>query len=173
MSGTVSAAAGPEPATRGLVVDRLRWWDLEAVQALEDVLFGADAWTPGQFWSELARVPQSRWYVAARRDGALVGYAGIFLIPPEADVQTIAVAAAEQGRGTGRVLLQSLLARAAGAGARVVHLEVQADNVAALGLYAGVGFTMDGRRRDYYGRGRDALLMSWTLPPDDRGAADG
>lgn len=173
MNGKVGAAARPEQGTRGLVVDRLRWWDLEAVQALEDVLFGVDAWTPGQFWSELARVPQSRWYVAARRDGALVGYAGIFLIPPEADVQTIAVAAAEQGRGTGRVLLQALLARAAGAGARVVHLEVQADNVAALALYSGAGFAVAGRRRDYYGRGRDALLMSCTLTSGDREAADG
>ena len=173
MSAPPGAVARPEPGTHGLVVDRLRWWDLEAVQALEDALFGPDAWTPGQFWSELARVPDSRWYVAARREATLVGYAGIFLIPPEADVQTVAVAAPEQGRGTGRVLMQALLDRAAGAGARVVHLEVQADNVAALALYSGIGFAADGRRRDYYGRGRDALLMSCSPTPGDRRAADG
>ena len=44
-----------------------------------------------------------------------------------------------------------------------LHLEVRADNAAALGLYRAMGFAADGRRRDYYGRGHDALLMSLRL----------
>jgi ribosomal-protein-alanine N-acetyltransferase len=143
-----------------LVVDRLRWWDLDEVQALERQLFTADPWTAWQFWSELARVPESRWYVVARRGPRIVGYAGVFLVVPEADVQTVAVASEEQGRGTGRVLLGALINRARERGAGVVHLEVRADNVAAIGLYEAAGFIADGRRRDYYGRGQDALLMS-------------
>ena len=34
---------------------------------------------------------------------------------------------------------------------------------AAIGLYEAMGFVADGRRRDYYGRGHDALLMSLRL----------
>lgn len=148
---------------QGLVLDRLRWWDLDAVQVLEAELFGPDAWTPGQFWSELARVPESRRYLAARRDEQIVGYAGLFLVGPEADVQTVAVAPTEQGRGTGGLLVAELIELAAEAGAGVLHLEVRADNTRAIGLYESHGFVVDGRRRDYYGRGVDAVLMSRRL----------
>ena len=163
MTGQRLPQAVASVPTEDLVVDRLRWWDLDEVQALERELFGADPWTGGQFWSELARVPESRWYVVARRGRRIVGYAGVFLVVPEADVQTVAVATEEQGRGTGGVLLRSLIHRAEECGAAVLHLEVRADNVAAIGLYEAAGFVPDGRRRDYYGRGQDALLMSLRL----------
>lgn len=154
------------PPGEQVIVDRMRWWDLEEVQALEVALFPDAPWTAGQLWSELARVPESRWYVVARRAGRIVGYAGVFVVGPEADVQTVAVAPEEQGRGTGRVLLGALVDRARAQGVGVLQLEVRADNTAALGLYAALGFTPDGRRRDYYGRGRDAVLMSRRLLAD-------
>ncbi|MEW1861488.1 ribosomal protein S18-alanine N-acetyltransferase [Streptomyces sp. NPDC088194] len=46
----------------------MRWWDLDAVLALEHELFPEDAWSRGMFWSELAdaRHPSaSRTYVVA------------------------------------------------------------------------------------------------------------
>ena len=141
----------------------LRWWDLDDVQRIEDELFGAEAWRPTQFWSELARVPESRWYVVARLDGRVAGYAGMFTVGPEADVQTVAVARAAQGRGIGATLLEAMATRAREGGVALLHLEVRADNVAALRLYERHGFVADGRRRDYYGRGRDAVLMSRRL----------
>lgn len=165
----MNAQQGPDaPSVLGepLLVERMRWWDLEEVGALEGVLFPDGPWTAGQLWSELARVPESRWYLVARRAGRIVGYAGVFLIGPEADVQTVAVAPQEQGRGTGRVLLGALVDRAREQGASVLQLEVRADNAAALGLYADMGFVTDGRRRDYYGRGHDAVLMSLPLRAD-------
>ena len=144
---------------------RFRPWSVE--------LFPADPWTAWQFWSELARVPDSRCYVVARRGTRIVGYAGVFVVVPEADVQTVAVAVEEQGRGTGRRLLGALIDRARARGARILHLEVRADNAAAIGLYQAMGFAADGRRRDYYGRGHDALLMSLRIAgmPGDAGAS--
>lgn len=167
---TQQGSGGPTAMEEPLLVERMRWWDLEEVGALEGALFPDAPWTAGQFWSELARVPESRWYVVARRAERIVGYAGVFVVGPEADVQTVAVAPDEQGRGTGRVLLGALVDRARGQGASVLQLEVRADNAAALGLYAAVGFVSDGRRRDYYGRGCDAVLMSLRLRADAREA---
>ncbi len=163
-AGSVESRTG-SVGSADLVIDRLRWWDLDEVLPLEAELFPESPWTAGQFWSELARIPESRWYCAARRGGRVVGYAGVFVVGPEADVQTIAVAVPEQGRGTGRSLLAALVEHARAAGARVLHLEVRADRPAALGLYESMGFEVDGRRRDYYGRGHDALLMSRRLLP--------
>jgi ribosomal-protein-alanine N-acetyltransferase len=156
---TVQSPVGPGAVT----LAPMRWWDLCEVQGIEADLFGADAWTAPQLWSELARVPESRWYVAAHCADRVVGYAGVFLVGPEADVQTIAVSRHHQGRGIGAVLLAALVERAREAGASQLHLEVRADNAAALALYARHGFAVDGRRRDYYGRGRDAVLMTLRL----------
>jgi [ribosomal protein S18]-alanine N-acetyltransferase len=156
--------SAPDAAPGAVVLDRLRWWDLEAVHALEVVLFGAAAWTPGQFWSELARVPESRWYLVARAGPRVVGYAGLFLAGPEADVQTVAVAPDAQGAGLGRRLVHALARHAVDRGATALHLEVRAGNAAALALYERLGFLVDGRRRDYYGRGEDAVLMTARLP---------
>lgn len=163
MSGQRAEHAARQALVDELVVDRMRWWHLDEVQVLERELFTQDPWTAGQFWSELARMPESRWYVVARRGARIVGYAGVFLVIPEADVQTVAVAVEEQGRGTGRVLLGALIDHARARGAGVLHLEARADNAAACGLYGSLGFLADGRRRDYYGRGHDALLMSLRL----------
>ncbi len=158
----------PSPAVRpSVTLAPMRWWDLAEVQGIEADLFGADGWTAAQFWSELARIPESRWYVAARSADGVVGYAGMFLVGPEADVQTIAVARDHQGLGIGSVLLAALIERARDRGASLLHLEVRADNDAALALYARHGFTSDGRRRDYYGRGRDAVLMTRRLGGSD------
>ena len=156
----------------GVVLSAMRWWDLEDVLPVESAVFGTEAWTAAQFWSELARVPETRWYVVARQDGAMVGYAGLFQAGSEADVQTVAVAPGARGRGLGRTLMAALVDRARARGAVVLHLEVRADNAPALGLYGRLGFQAVGRRPDYYGRGRDATLMSLRLGPDDAAAGE-
>ena len=73
----------------------------------------------------------------------------------EAEVLTLAVTPASRRQGIARSLLAAAVARVAGP----VFLEVAADNVAALGLYQDGGFVPCGRRRDYYGPGRDAVVL--------------
>jgi ribosomal-protein-alanine N-acetyltransferase len=167
-------------AERGAAVAlrEMRWWDLEAVLALERELFPEDAWTPGMFWSELARARgagRSRHYVVAettpgaaggddaRDAGELVGYAGLAAAPGTGgpgDVQTIAVTPAWQGRGLGARMLGALLDAATGFGCGEVFLEVRTDNERAQRLYTRFGFRPVGIRRGYYQPGgHDALVM--------------
>lgn len=137
----------------------MRWWDVPAALELERTLF-PDPWSEATFWSELAGVPDTRWYVVAERAGRLVGYAGLFASRHEADVQTVAVAPDEQGRGLGGVLLRALLDEAARRGVNQVLLEVRADNEAAQRLYAAHGFARISVRRGYYQPGGvDAIVM--------------
>lgn len=137
---------------------RMRWWDLEEVSALEQALF-EQPWSAETFLSELAYVPESRWYVVAADGSGVLGYAGLRAVPPEADVQTLAVAPGARGRGVGRMLLDALLGEAARRGCTQVFLEVRSDNAPALGLYAARGFERQGLRRGYYGPGQDAVIM--------------
>jgi ribosomal-protein-alanine N-acetyltransferase len=143
----------------GVRLRPMRWWDVPATLAIERALF-PDPWTEATFWSELAGVPETRHYVVAESGGEVVGYAGLFATRHTADVQTLAVAARQQGVGVGAVLLTALLDEARRREAQEVLLEVRADNEAATRLYTRFGFERIGVRRGYYQPGRvDAVVM--------------
>lgn len=95
------------------------------------------------------------------------GFALLQILPPEAELLTIAIAPAAQGKGLGRALLAEAMAAARRAGARRIFLEVAADNGAALALYAAAGFTRQGLRGGYYrradGAAVDALVLGCAL----------
>lgn len=143
-----------------------RWWDVPALAEIDAALFGTDAWSQATFWSELAGVPDRRWYRVAEVDGAIVGYVGLGIGEGTGDVQTIAVAPSAQGRGWGRVLLDALLERASTLGCGEVLLEVRSDNAPALALYERSGFATIATRRRYYADGTDALILRWQKATD-------
>jgi len=156
-----------------MTIRPMRWWDVEHVVALERDLFPDDPWSAEQFWSELARVPESRWFAVHEGDAGIDGYVGLMAVPPEGDVQTIGVAPSAQGRGLGRRLLDALLVEAERRGCTQVFLEVREGNAAALRLYEAAGFAVEGRRRGYYGAGVDALVLRRHSPsPEDRDDED-
>ncbi|KXK60208.1 ribosomal-protein-alanine acetyltransferase [Micromonospora rosaria] len=150
-------------------LERFRWWHVDEVLPIEADLFGAEQWSAGMFWNELAN---GHFYlVATDPDGGLLGYAGLTVTPPdEAWVQNIAVRRSAQRRGVGRLLLEGLLAEATRRGARSTLLEVAADNAPAQRLYAAYGFEPIGVRRGYYQPSNtDALVMRRVLPSDPDG----
>lgn len=141
--------------------------DVAAIAGIERELFAREAWSLGQVEDELSRVGQTRWYLGAESGGQLVGYVGLYVLPPDADVQTIAVCRASQGAGLGRALLTAAVDHARSAGCRTVFLEVRADNNVALALYESSGFERTGCRPRYYVDGTDALTMRLRLPSSD------
>ncbi|MFF2507941.1 ribosomal protein S18-alanine N-acetyltransferase [Streptomyces sp. NPDC058067] len=146
----------------------MRWWDIEAVHALEKELFPDDAWSRGMFWSELAHARgagSTRRYVVAVDGDRLVGYAGLSASGDQGDVQTIAVARDQWGTGLGARLLTDLLRHATAFECAEVMLEVRVDNTRAQKLYQRFGFEPIGCRRGYYQPGNvDALVMRLTDP---------
>jgi [ribosomal protein S18]-alanine N-acetyltransferase len=143
----------------------LRWWHLAEVARLEAQIFGEDCWSPELFWSELAQ-GGLRYYLLARRDTEIVGYAGLAAWAGESWVQTVAVAEQVRGHGVGRQLMNALLAEARRRGARTCALEVRADNTVAQQLYASLGFRRIGIRRGYYQpSGADALVLQAHVAP--------
>ncbi|SEF08530.1 ribosomal protein S18-alanine N-acetyltransferase [Jiangella alba] len=137
--------------------------DLDTVVPLEQELFAGDPpWSAEQFRSELAGVPETRWYVVAEDGGEVVGYAGLLLpglAGEPADVMTIAVAPGRQRGGVGTLLMTALEAEARRRGAGELLLEVRADNEPARTFYTRHGFERIAVRRKYYGGGRDGLVL--------------
>lgn len=124
--------------------------DVAAVHALEQELFGADAWSSGAVREELTG-PRRTALVACDPD--VVGYVVTREAGDVVDLQRIAVHPARRRHGLARRLLTEA------ACAERMLLEVSATNTAALAFYAGEGFAEIARRRRYYRDGSDAVVM--------------
>lgn len=135
----------------------MRWWHIADVVELESRLFPDDAWSIEQFWQELAQ--DTRSYVVALGEEGVVGYAGAFLVPPDSDLQTIAVAPDHQGQGIAGALLATLIDTAAESGCTHMVLEVREDNSGAITLYERNGFERISQRPRYYADGAAAIIM--------------
>ena len=99
--------------------------------------------------------------------GRLRGFVLSRLAADEAEVLTIAVDSAHQGRGVGRALLSENLRQVANEGAKAMFLEVANDNAPALALYERFGFVKLGERAGYYrhadGTRATAVVMRKSL----------
>lgn len=89
----------------------------------------------------------------------LAGFIMSRLVEDEAEILSVAVAQAWQGRRLGGKMLDLHLRRLAGLGVRTLFLEVDEHNVPAIRLYKRAGFTEVARRPDYY-RGADGTAAS-------------
>jgi ribosomal-protein-alanine N-acetyltransferase len=138
--------------------------DLPQVMELERLSFPVQPWTPGLFLHELkldfSRLELARTADAARR---LVGYACWWLVGDEVHILNLAVHPDARRSGAGRALVQRILDDAAAHQVTSVSLEVRDDNAAGAALYRAMGFVPTGRRKNYYGRGEDAVIMERRL----------
>ncbi len=103
----------------------------------------------------------------AKLRDALCGFIMSRLAADEAEILSVAVARAWQGRGLAGRLLDLHLRRLAGLGCRAVFLEVDEHNRAAIRLYNRAGFREVSRRANYYpaaeGNSAAALVLRRDL----------
>ena len=113
------------------------------------------AFPPGERWDADAFVS----LLATPGTAGLLDETGGFILARqaggEAEILTLAVLPPARRLGRGRRLLLAMLDLLA----CPVFLEVSADNLPAFKLYRAAGFEECGRRRAYYGPGRDALVL--------------
>jgi ribosomal-protein-alanine N-acetyltransferase len=124
--------------------------DAPALAALHAASFHR-GWSDGEFEHLLAE--RNVFTHRAVLGGKLIGFVMSRLAAGEAEILSIAVSSAEQGRGLARRLLDLHLRRLAGVGCRTVFLEVDENNDAARRLYRRAGFREVGRRDRYYQHG--------------------
>jgi [ribosomal protein S18]-alanine N-acetyltransferase len=94
---------------------------------------------------------------------ALAAFCLVQFAADTAEILTLATAPERHRHGLASQLIASCLMRAGERGMASFLLDVAEDNAAARALYGRFGFVETGRRRGYYGPGRDALLLSRTL----------
>ena len=99
----------------------------------------------------------------AELDGTIAAYVGAESVLDESNIGNIVTHKAFRGRGIATRLFNALLEELKAQGITKVFLEVEHDNAPAIALYKRSGFADYGYRRDYYGPGKDAVLMSKEL----------
>ncbi len=128
----------------------------------------AHPWSAAEFENLLAN--KSTVGVAAidAASDELRGFAISRLAADEAEILTIAVAAAARNRGVGRALMIDAISHLAQLQARSMFLEVEQANLPAIALYSRLGFREVGQRRGYYrkedGPAATALVLRKDLP---------
>lgn len=134
----------------------------------------AESWNSESFASALQQ-PGALGFIAARdADDEPLGFVllRVSLFEPgegEAEVLTLATRPFARRLGVARALMNAALAAAVKQGVTRVFLDVAADNDAALALYTNLGFAEIGRRKAYYGRGKnprmDAIVLARDVGP--------
>ena len=139
--------------------------DVEQVVRLEQEAFAGDVhdpWSYALFEEEFAQ-PGRTWWVA-HDQGDIIGFAGGMLAGDSLEVLDVAVRPSRRKEGIGTRLMQRIAYDGHVLGAQTLTLEVSATNDVGLALYRSLGLEQVGRRRDYYGYGKDALIMTTSLP---------
>ena len=147
------------------VVRALRSDKAEQCAALHAASF-AHSWSAAEF--EALRSSKAAVGSAAvdSRADALRGFALSRIAADEAEVLTIAVHSAFRNRGIGRALLTDNLSRLAASHVQSLFLEVERANLAAIALYARMGFHEVGQRRGYYQKPDGSTAAALVLRKD-------
>ena len=147
------------------LIRRMTIDDVPTVAAIEAATFPTP-WSEDAFRKEITDNPVAR-YLVAEKDGAVIGFAGAWIILDESHITNIAILAEHRGNGYGRALTAALMQYLSNLGAAYATLEVRKSNVTAQNLYKSLGYVSVGVRKRYYeDNGVDALLMVCEHMPE-------
>lgn len=137
----------------------MRMGDVSAVSELESRCF-PKPWSEKMIYHDFAKNSRAHFYVA-EDDNELVGYVGIWKVVNNVHITTIAVDPDHRRRGVATDLIKRVIEDYAAARQNIT-LEVRPSNEAAMGLYKKLGFTVTGRRKNYYSdNNEDAIIMDY------------
>lgn len=150
-----------------IAIRPMRAADIPRVREIADALPAAPHWPERAYLAALdpeARPRRIALVAVLPQSGTAMGFAIASLLPPQAELETIAVAAEAQRRGIAQRLLAALATELKRSDVTEVLLEVRASNAPALAFYAALGFGESGRRPRYYADPEeDAILLGLKL----------
>ena len=148
-----------------LYAERVTRGAASPISVLHRACFPEDPWDAGAI-EQIMGIPGFFGRVGWAKT-APVGFALALALGEEAEIVSLGVLPSHRQRGIGSAILDAVCGEARLRGAERVVLEMATDNEAARALYAGRGFTVVGRRRNYYRRAErlvDALRLRVQMP---------
>jgi [ribosomal protein S18]-alanine N-acetyltransferase len=142
--------------------------DVDRIIEMADSLPESPRWSRDVYCSALNPESAPRRIALVAQDSGLrvVGFLIAAVVPPDAELENIGVAADSQRKGVGRALIRECRSLLAGFGVTKVTLEVRPSNAAAQQLYRSCGFEPIARRVGYYIEPKeDAIVMTLQVGP--------
>ena len=100
----------------------------------------------------------------ALEDGVPVSYCTVVTVLDEAQIINVATSPDFRGRGYDKAVLEGVFEECKKRGISFISLEVRESNLPAISLYQSLGFTTEGKRKDFYKNPREnALVMIKNL----------
>lgn len=131
--------------------------DVPYVFKTEQEVFGKSL-EESMLYDELIYNKMSQYFMALK-DGKRLGYIGVWITQPNAEIVNIVVDKASRQQGIGKRLMHEALQYCKVHDVDMMSLEVRVSNQAAIHLYESFGFKQEAIRKNYYNNGDDALLM--------------
>lgn len=132
---------------------------LEDFEEIKDILQTEfdEFWKPSILKSELENTNSK--YIVAKENNIIVGFAGIILLPDDAEITNIVTKKNERKKGIGKLLLAKIIEMAKYE-RNNISLEVNEKNEPAIKLYEKYGFEKVGIRKKYYNGIDNAIIMT-------------
>ncbi len=141
--------------------------DVPAIRELERQADRAAHWAEREYAALFAPEAPRRVALVAVDDSDIAQIQGFVIVRCALDdweIENVVVARERQRLGIGTKLVREVLLRARAGGATSVLLEVRESNSTARRLYEKLGFSEEGRRRNYYrGPAEDGLLLRISI----------
>lgn len=132
---------------------------LDDFENIKDILISEfdDFWNEKLLENELKN--ENSYYVVAKYEEKIVGFAGIKYVLDEADIMNIVVRKDCRNCGVGSFLLKHIVDFAKNNGINKLTLEVNENNIQAIHLYQKFGFRQIAKREKYYNKKDTAIIM--------------
>lgn len=98
------------------------------------------------------------YYLVAKLDNEILGFAGIKYVLNDADIMNIVVKKSKRKSGIGSLLLKNIIELCKKLNVSTLFLEVNEKNLPAISLYKKFGFEEVGFRKNYY-KENNAIVM--------------
>ena len=136
---------------------------LDDFNKIKDVLISDfdDFWNVNTLEEEL--INENSYYLVAKIENQIIGFAGIKSVLDEADIMNIVTKKDKRNLGIGSALLEKLLNDAKAKEIKKITLEVNESNISAIHLYKNFGFKEISIRENYYNKTDNALIMQLSL----------
>lgn len=144
-----------------MIVRSMNLNDLEEIVKIEKELYKVP-WNVNQYKYELEENEFSYLFVL-EHNNIIVGYYGFWVMFEECDITKVSIRKEFQGMKLSNILMEDSFKRIKALGCNKINLEVRVNNVRATNLYRKHGFKDVFVRKNYYGEGEDALILSKVL----------
>lgn len=141
-----------------ILIQQSTFQDIPAMVLIENECF-SEPWSEKGFQS--AFKDGISYFISAKANKILVGYAGMYNVLDEGYVYNLAVSEKFRGNKIGKKLIKNLLDYSKNKNLSFLSLEVRKSNQIAIDLYEKTGFEIIGTRKDFYNFPKeDGIIMT-------------